>query len=93
VSSPSFDALYRGCSDFAISSLLAGMDEIKRQGLTDIKVIEPPWVEYSLHHYLHKKHESLTPKIMLELEKAEALEKICRLGTCSLVRMHKTCSY
>jgi hypothetical protein len=55
------------------------MYELERLGLTDIKVVEPALAEYSLYHYLNKKHETIIKKITLQLEKMESngmIEKI-----------------
>jgi polar amino acid transport system substrate-binding protein len=74
-----FDVLHRGRFDIAVASRLTGMYEIKRLGLTDIKAVEPTLANYNLYHYLNKKHESIIPKITLELKKMEKngmIEKI-----------------
>jgi len=74
-----FDALHRGRYDIAVASRLTGMYEIKRLGLTEVSVVEPPLADYYLYHYLNEKHESIIPKITLELEQMEKngmIEKI-----------------
>jgi polar amino acid transport system substrate-binding protein len=74
-----FDALHLGRYDIAVASRLTGMYELERLGLTDIKVVEPALAEYSLYHYLNKKHETIIRKITLQLEKMERngmIEKI-----------------
>lgn len=81
---PSHEQIFRALDsskyfDVAINTRMTGIVQIETQGLTNIKVIEPPLASYNLYHYLHKKHTTLIPKItrvLQEMERAGHIEKI-----------------
>jgi polar amino acid transport system substrate-binding protein len=80
---PSFEQVLQmvdaGRVDIGITSLLDGLKVIKTLKLKGIKVLDPPFHEAPLYHYLHKKHENFVPKIsasLQEMEKEGIIQKI-----------------
>ncbi|MCP4352592.1 MAG: transporter substrate-binding domain-containing protein [Desulfobacterales bacterium] len=64
-----FKKLSAGRNDIVVTSRLEGLWEIKKLGLKNIRILEPPLMKLSLYHYLHKKHIKLVPEIEKILKK------------------------
>jgi polar amino acid transport system substrate-binding protein len=74
-----FHTLSKSWYDIAVNPRISGIVQIEKQGLTNIKIIEPPLATYMLYHYLHKKNKHLISKITHQLKKMEEngmIEKI-----------------
>ncbi|MET0049132.1 MAG: transporter substrate-binding domain-containing protein [Sedimenticola sp.] len=67
-----FTLLDLGRVEVVVTPHLVGLIEMKKSNIKDVKTLEPPLIETKLYHYLHKKHESLVPKITASLRKMEA---------------------
>ncbi len=67
--------------DVGLISLFTGIMEMKKLGLNHIKVLKPPVKVIPLYHYLHKKHDSLVPKIKHKLREMEAKGDIRAIWT------------
>ena len=63
-----FHTLNNSRFDVAVSTRIIGTQEIKRQSLEDVLIIEPPLQSYELFHFLHRKYENLVPDIEFVLK-------------------------
>jgi len=63
-----FHTLNNSRFDVAVSTRIIGTQEIKRLGLKDVLMIEPPLQSYELFHFLHRKYENLVPDIEFVLK-------------------------
>ena len=57
------------------------MLEIRKLGLTDIRVVEPPLETVQFYHYLHKKNRSLIPGIDAVLRSMQASGRVAEIKT------------
>lgn len=67
--------LKRNRADIVLIDRWMGLAEARRQGIEDLRVLEPPLARHNIFVYLHKKHEGLLPKI------ADALREMKVDGT------------
>ena len=67
-----FRLLDKGAIDVAIVARLSAMIELKKLGLTDIHVLEPPLSSYKMYHYLHKSKADIVPKLTAVLQEMKA---------------------
>ncbi|MET0084428.1 MAG: transporter substrate-binding domain-containing protein [Sedimenticola sp.] len=74
-----FTLLDLGRVEVVVAPHLVGLIEMKKSNIKDVKTLEPPLIETKLYHYLHKKHESLVPKITASLREMEAEGDIERI--------------
>jgi len=74
-----FKTLNNSRFDVAVSTRIIGTQEIKRQSLEDVLIIEPPLQSYELFHYLHRKHENLVPEIEFVLKNMERQGEIKKI--------------
>ena len=49
--------------ELIVTSKFNGLRAFKQANITDFKMLQPPLLEMSIYHYLHKKHKNLVPKI------------------------------
>ncbi|MBT3255878.1 MAG: transporter substrate-binding domain-containing protein [Deltaproteobacteria bacterium] len=71
--------LSRNRIDVAVDTHLTGLYTLKKLGLQEIKAESPALESFSSFHYLHKKHQSLTPQVehvLAEMEKEGATQAI-----------------
>lgn len=72
-------SLNRDIVDYAITSRLNGLVQLKLLGATSVAPLEPTLGKRLLFHYLHEKHQDLIPKlnaILVSMEKTGELERI-----------------
>jgi len=81
-----FQTLNNSRFDVAVSTRIIGTQEIKKLGLKDVLMIEPPLHSYDLFHFLHRKHESLVPNIESVLKKMERQGEIKKYYSSILIR-------
>ncbi len=67
-------------ADLAVDARVQGVRELKKLGLTGIKVLEPALETVPVYHYLHKKHEALVAPL------AEALQRMEQQGRSKAIR-------
>jgi polar amino acid transport system substrate-binding protein len=67
--------------DLCITARLNGLLEIRKLGLTDIRVVEPPLETVQFYHYLHKKNRSLIPGIDAVLRSMQASGRVAEIKT------------
>ena len=75
-----FSMLDRNRIDVAISTALEGSIMIRKLRLEGITIIERPLVTLDLFHFLHKKHETIIPRI------TKALEAMAKEGRIEMIR-------
>ena len=63
-----FRMLSKKRTEVAVSTRIEGILTIKKHGLNNIHLIEPPLETLKLFHFLHKKHQALIPRITKALE-------------------------
>jgi len=64
-----FWMLDQGRVDIALIERLVGMEAVNRLGIKGVRVLSPPFLTGDWFLYLHKKHQSLIPRIDAELRK------------------------
>ncbi|MBI5556467.1 MAG: transporter substrate-binding domain-containing protein [Deltaproteobacteria bacterium] len=64
-----FMMLDQGRIEIALIDRLVGLDAVKRLGIKGIRILSPPLLTGDWFLYLHKKHQSLIPRIDGELRK------------------------
>jgi hypothetical protein len=82
-SSSLMKSLDRDIVDFAITSQLNGLVQLKKLGINSVIALKPALAKRLLFHYLHKKHKDLIPK----LEKI--LAKMKQDGELDLIRQQQ----
>ena len=75
-----FTMLDQHRTDVAISTRIEGVLTIKKLGLKNIRLVEPPLVTLELFHFLHKKHAALIPRI------TGALEQMAKEGRIQTIK-------
>lgn len=64
-----FNMLKEGHIDVALYEKWQGLLLAKKVGLTDVKLLDPPFVRLNMYMYLNKKHKSIIPQVARELKK------------------------
>ncbi len=62
-----FNTLMKGETDIVIYDRLTGYDIIRKGGMSDIHVLEPPLASKPMFLYLHNKHKDLVPKLAVAI--------------------------
>ncbi len=75
-----FLMLQAGRADVAVDIRVQGLREMKKLGLTDIKVLEPALETIPAYHYVHKRHEALVTPL------AETLQHMEQQGRSKAIR-------
>lgn len=82
-SSSLMKSLDKDIVDFAITSHLNGLVQLKKLGINSVVALQPALAKRQLFHYLHKKHKDLIPKI-------ESIIATMQLdGELDLIRQHQ----
>ena len=76
-----FQMLDLGRIDVAINPLVNGLAIIDRLGLEGIHALEPSLVRIDLYHFLHKRHETLVPRIADAIRAMQASGRIEQIRT------------
>lgn len=71
-----FRMLDKGRIDIAVAAYVNGLKTIKQLKLNNIKVLQPQLQVFPLHHYLHKKHQALVPRLDEVLQVMQASGRI-----------------
>jgi len=58
-----FKMLQKNRFDVAISPLINGIYQLKRQGINSITPVGPPLERFDVYHYVHRDHADLVPKL------------------------------
>ncbi len=69
----------KGRVDVGIIPMAVGLNILKEQSITTIKILSPPLEESSLFHFLHKKHATLVQpitEVLREMEKQGRIQEI-----------------
>jgi len=67
-----FNLLARDRTEIILITRSAGLNAIKKMGLTGINSLEPPLVVKPMYLYLHKKHSALVPKFAKNLRQLKS---------------------
>jgi len=68
----SFTLLEKDRVEFVAYSNWSGLGYIKKNKISNIKLLHPPLASPKLYVYLHKKHKSIVPKLADEIKKMKA---------------------
>lgn len=64
-----FNMLSEERVDIALYEKWQGLMLARQTGLTDVQMLEPPFVRMNMYMYLNKKHQAIVPKVAMELKK------------------------
>ena len=67
-----FKMLEAGRIDIAVLPMGSGITLIKKLGLSDIKILQPPVMITNLHHFINNKNKDLIPKLEAVLAEMNA---------------------
>jgi polar amino acid transport system substrate-binding protein len=82
-----FQMLQAGRFEIAVTDRFSGQVEVRRQRLADrIRVLTPPLQRIPIHHYLHRKHEQLAPRIAALLQVMEEAGDLANLRAQLMLR-------
>ncbi len=71
-----FELLLKNRVDIGIMEKFVGINTIKKMGISEIKVWEPPLARYPIFHYLHKRHVRLIAALTNSLKKTLKTKKV-----------------
>lgn len=74
-----FQKMELGRTDLVVANRASGQAVVKALQLEDVSTLSPPLASFPVFHYLHRKHESLLPKltaVLKQMQKDQSIEKI-----------------
>ena len=74
-----FKLLLSGKVDVVLTNTIDGNVAISRLGLHNVIAMNEPLARLSLHHYIHKKHQSLFPLINEEIRRMKSNGELSQL--------------